>query len=83
MNVAILDDGFQDFSIKKNLSIICFNEKQWIGNGLTDPLGTSEKQSFSSLKKAHDCVIINGKKNKILLKIKYLEQNEKYKNFLL
>ena len=23
INVAILDDGFQDFSIKKNLSIIC------------------------------------------------------------
>ena len=37
MNVAILDDGFQDFSIKKNLSIVCFNEKQWIGNGLTIP----------------------------------------------
>ena len=39
INVAILDDGFQDFSIKKNLSIICFNEKQWIGNGLTIPSG--------------------------------------------
>ena len=26
--VAVLDDGFQDFSIKKNFSIICFNEKQ-------------------------------------------------------
>ena len=29
-DVAILDDGFQDFSINKNLSIVCFNEKQWI-----------------------------------------------------
>ena len=27
-NIVILDDGFQDFSIKKNLSIVCFNEKQ-------------------------------------------------------
>ena len=42
VNVAILDDGFQDFSIKKNLSIICFNEKQWIGNGLTCLLYTSD-----------------------------------------
>ena len=25
-DVAILDDGFQDFSINKNLSIVCFNE---------------------------------------------------------
>ena len=38
-NVAILDDGFQDFSINKNFSIICFNEKQWIGNGFTIPAG--------------------------------------------
>jgi len=61
-NVAILDDGFQDFSIKKNLSIICFNEKQWIGNGLTIPSGPL-RNSLSALKEAH-CVIINGKKNK-------------------
>ena len=27
-DIVILDDGFQDFSINKNLSIICFNEKQ-------------------------------------------------------
>ena len=32
INVVIIDDGYQDFSIKKNLSIVCFNEKQWIGN---------------------------------------------------
>ena len=62
VNVAILDDGFQDFSIKKNLSIICFNEKQWIGNGLTIPSGPL-RESLSALKKA-DCVVINGKKNK-------------------
>ena len=26
-DVAILDDGFQDFSIKKDLNILCFNAK--------------------------------------------------------
>ena len=35
VDIVILDDGFQDFSVNKNLSIVCFNEKQWIGNGLT------------------------------------------------
>ena len=45
-NVAILDDGFQDFSINKNLSIVCFNEKQWIGNGLTIPSGPLREGSF-------------------------------------
>ena len=60
-NVAILDDGFQDFSINKNLSIVCFNEKKWIGNGLVIPSGPL-RESLSALKRA-SCVVINGKKN--------------------
>ena len=58
---AILDDGFQDLSINKNLSIVCFNEKQWIGNGLVIPSGPL-RESLSSLKRAH-CVVVNGNKN--------------------
>ena len=60
-DVAILDDGFQDFSINKNLSIVCFNEKQWIGNGLVIPSGPL-REGLSALKRAN-CVIINGEKN--------------------
>ena len=78
INVAILDDGFQDFSIKKNLTIICFNEKQWIGNGLTIPSGPL-REDLSALKKA-DCVIINGKKNKNI-ENKIFNKNEKIKIF--
>ena len=70
-NVAILDDGFQDFSINKNLSIICFNERQWIGNGFVIPSGPLREQ-LSSIKRA-SCVVLNGEKNidieKIILKI--------------
>ena len=91
-NVAILDDGFQDFSIIKNLSIVCFNEKQWIGNGFTIPSGPL-RENLNSLKRAH-CVFINGKKNIVienqilkinkLIKIyytKYVPQNlEEFKN---
>ena len=73
-NVAILDDGFQDFKIKKNLSIICFNEEQWIGNGFTIPSGPL-REGLHSLKRA-SCVVINGKKNpdieNIILKINNL-----------
>ena len=61
VNIAILDDGFQDFSINKNLSIVCFNEKQWVGNGLIIPAGPL-REDLSSLKRAN-CVVINGKKN--------------------
>jgi len=60
-NVAILDDGFQDFSINKNLSIVCFNEKKWIGNGLVIPSGPL-REDLSALKRAGH-VFINGAKN--------------------
>ncbi len=78
INVAILDDGFQDFSIKKNLSIICFNEKQWIGNGFTIPSGPL-RESLSALKRAN-CVVINGKKNKEI-ENKIFDENKEIKIF--
>ena len=59
--IAIMDDGFQDFSVKKDFSIICFNEKQWIGNGLTIPSGPL-REKLIALNRAN-CVVINGKKN--------------------
>ena len=78
MNVAILDDGFQDFSVKKNLSIICFDEKQWVGNGLVIPAGPL-REGLSSLKRA-DCVFINGSKN-ISIEEQILKKNKKIKFF--
>ena len=77
-NVAILDDGFQDFSINKNLSVICFNEKQWVGNGLVIPSGPL-REDLSALKRAN-CVIINGKKN-IDIENEIFSQNKKIKIF--
>ena len=61
-DTIILDDGFQDYSVKKNLNILCFNEKQLIGNGHTIPSGPL-RQNFNSIK---DCqiIVINGKRNK-------------------
>ncbi|MDC0231681.1 tetraacyldisaccharide 4'-kinase [Pelagibacteraceae bacterium] len=61
IDVAILDDGFQDFSIDKDLSVVCFNENQWIGNGLTIPSGPL-RENLSSLKRTN-LVFINGEKN--------------------
>ena len=61
IDIAILDDGFQDFSINKDLSVVCFNENQWIGNGLTIPSGPL-REDLSSLKRTN-LVFINGKKN--------------------
>ncbi len=61
-DLAILDDGFQDFSIKKDLSILCFNSKQLVGNGMTIPSGPL-REKLSAVKRA-EIVIINGEKNK-------------------
>ena len=60
-DVAILDDGFQDFSVKPDFSILCFNSKQMIGNGLVIPSGPL-REKLSAILRA-DCIIINGHKN--------------------
>ena len=83
-DLAILDDGFQDFTIKKKISIVCFNQKQWIGNGLTIPSGPL-REKFSALNRAQ-CVVINGKKD-IRIEEKIYKKNTNiqiyYSNFKL
>ena len=60
-DVVILDDGFQDYAIKKNINIICFNQNQKIGNGLLMPSGPL-REGLRSLQSAN-IIIINGEKN--------------------
>ena len=59
--VALLDDGFQDTKFLKDLSIVCFNETNWIGNGNIIPSGPL-RESLDALKYA-DCIMIKGKKD--------------------
>ena len=61
-DVAILDDGLQDYRIKKTLNIVCFHSNQLIGNGLVLPSGPL-REKLSNLKNA-EIVLINGDKNK-------------------
>ena len=60
-DIAILDDGFQDYKVQKNLNIICFNQNQSVGNGLIFPSGPL-REKLSTLKNAQ-VVIINGNKD--------------------
>ena len=76
--MAILDDGFQDYSIKKNLNILCFNSNQLIGNGMTLPAGPL-RESINAVKKTQ-IVLINGSKNK-LFEDKILSISNKVKIF--
>ncbi len=56
--VAILDDGIQDKSITYDLSFICFNNINWIGNGMTIPAGPL-REDINNLKN-YDNVFLNG-----------------------
>jgi tetraacyldisaccharide 4'-kinase len=56
--IAIFDDGLQDFSINYDLSFVCFNNINWIGNGLTIPAGPL-REKLSNLKKYKN-VFLNG-----------------------
>jgi len=58
IDVAILDDGLQDNKIIYNTTIVCFNIKSWIGNGLCLPSGPL-RESLENLKK-YDAVFLNG-----------------------
>ena len=63
---VILDDGLQDYKIKKDVKIICFNQKQLLGNGLVFPSGPL-RESLDAIKDTK-FVIINGKKDNIFEK---------------
>ena len=81
-DTVILDDGFQDYKIKKNLNIICFSQKQLIGNGLVLPSGPL-RENLNALKDAN-IILINGTKNTIFEnKILNINQNLKifYANY--
>ena len=59
-NIVILDDGLQDYKIKKDLCISCFHQNQLVGNGLILPAGPL-RENLSALKKIQ-IVLINGDK---------------------
>jgi len=56
--VAILDDGLQDYSINYNISLVCFNTINWIGNGMTIPSGPL-RESLNVLKNYNN-IFLNG-----------------------
>ena len=62
--VAIFDDGLQDSSIKYDLKIVCFNNLNWIGNGLTLPSGPL-RENINSLK-FYKNVFLNGNEESLI-----------------
>ena len=62
--IAIFDDGLQDTSIKYDLEIVCFNNLNWIGNGLTLPSGPL-RENINNLK-LYDNVFLNGNEENLI-----------------
>ena len=56
--IAIFDDGLQDYSIKYDVSLVCFNNLNWIGNGMTIPSGPL-RESLNNLRN-YNHVFLNG-----------------------
>jgi tetraacyldisaccharide 4'-kinase len=57
-DVAIFDDGLQDSSIEYDLTFVCFNNLNWIGNGFLIPAGPL-RENINNLK-FHKNVFLNG-----------------------
>jgi len=76
-DLAIMDDGLQEKTIKYDLSIVCFNTSAGIGNGFLLPAGPL-RENISSIKN-YDAVFLNGdrKNKKLFLLLKKINNNLK------
>ena len=61
---AIFDDGLQDNSIKYDMEIVCFNNLNWIGNGLTLPSGPL-RENINNLK-FYENIFLNGNEENLV-----------------
>ena len=80
LEIVIFDDGLQDRDLDYDIKIVCFDEKNWIGNGCLIPSGPL-REKIDSLKK-YDIVFLkdnslNAEKRISLIK----DQNQKIKIF--
>ena len=56
--VAIFDDGLQDKKIDYDYKILCFNNINWVGNGLVIPAGPL-RENLNKIKK-YNFIFLNG-----------------------
>ncbi len=71
---AIFDDGLQDNSINYDASFVCFNNLNWIGNGMTIPSGPL-RENLENLKKYQHLFLNGNLENLENLKQRILEIN--------
>ena len=58
IDIAIFDDGLQDAYLNYDLSFVCFNNINWIGNGFLIPSGPLREKLKNIYK--YDAIFLNG-----------------------
>ena len=58
IDIAIFDDGLQDAYLNYDLSFVCFNNFNWIGNGFLMPSGPLREKLKNIYK--YDAIFLNG-----------------------
>ncbi len=77
---AIFDDGLHEKDINYDLKIVCFNKKNWIGNGLILPAGPL-RESINNIKN-YEIVFFIGNNENCEIYEKFLrKKNDKLKFF--
>ena len=61
IDIAIFDDGLQDGFLTYDISFVCFNDINWVGNGFLIPSGPLREKLKSILK--YDAIFINGEES--------------------
>ena len=74
--VAILDDGLQDYSISYDMSLVCFNTINWIGNGMTIPSGPL-RESLNKIKNYNNVFLNGANEDTLKIEKKILRINPK------
>ena len=78
--IAIFDDGLQQKSLNYDISFVCFNIQNWIGNGFLLPAGPL-RESLSSLKNYSAVILAGNNENTKHIKSQIKNYNSKIKIF--
>tara|TARA_Y100000590_G_scaffold443119_1_gene572152 strand:+ start:7166 stop:8089 length:924 start_codon:yes stop_codon:yes gene_type:complete len=78
-DVALIDDGLQEKSIKYDISIACFNSSAGIGNGFLLPSGPL-RENISEIKN-YDAIFLNGERKNLKLSLLFKNINKDLRIF--
>ncbi len=68
-DIVLMDDGFQNFSLHKDISFIVIDGETGIGNGMLLPAGPLREPLGEALKRAHAVILLGEDRTGIAAKI--------------